>query len=163
MYNSNGNEEKEQNNSTVEQTNNYNVNFNTQTKSTQSKFGNLFNKKTEETNKKQPNINEEKFPENKNETGINSTSETVPKTTKEEEKLFRPIFTNSSKNNDNDTRKPSIEVEKVVAKKEENIIQYKIINDYFKVIDKVSAKTDSILYDVDYLMKFRNVSSIHNK
>ena len=110
------------------------------------------------------NLNEEKIPEIKKETEINSTSETVTQKTKEEEKSFRPIFTNSSKNNENnDVRKTSTEVEKIIIKKEENIIQYKIINDYFKVIDKSSTNASTKFYDVDYLMKFRNVSSIYYK
>jgi hypothetical protein len=128
-----------------------------QTNSSQGKSGNVFNRKTEETNKTQNSLKEEKVSENKKVNDPNSTTETVLTPAKEEEKISRPVFINSVKNNDNDSKNTNTGNLINIVKKEENVSKYKIVNEYFKVIDKLSTKTDTKIYDLEYLMKFRNV------
>ena len=149
-------------NGTSDIINNENHSFSSQAKNPQGKFGNLFNKKAEESSKKQPTLKEDKIIENIRDNDNNNNDENHSKTIKEDEKLFKPVFINSNKKIEDEKEVKNTEVDIIISKKEENIIEYKIVNEYFKVINKNSEKTEGRLYDIEYLLKFRDVTNYIN-
>lgn len=156
-------EEDDKLNSKIEDDINNNSNaapsINSASKSTENKLGLLFQKKAEIVDKQQIPSKEIT---NKN---TQQTQEsTVKKSTVEELKSSKPI--------EIEKIKKTIQVEEIKKKEEKNEDKkeqrkedkkgeknedYITIKSYFKV-DEKNQKKDKKLYDLDYLMKFRNVS-----
>lgn len=71
---------------------------------------------------------------------------------------MKPVFINSAKDTKPHQEESNIEQKIVnIEKKEEKKDEYKIIRDYYKINEKVPVVKGDKFYELDYLMKFRNV------